>query len=150
VLELKTQHSAIKTDVILSIREPYMQQMIDGEKNYEFRKYRLPSTVERIWFYSVSPRSRIEYVCQTDPAVTRGEGIPKLPEDGLGNKEFNEFYSESSNFAYKILSVYRLDEPVTLAVLKKDHGLGGAPQRMAYAPSTLTESVPWQKQTKLR
>jgi hypothetical protein len=123
--------------------------MIDGEKTYEFRNYRLPPTVERIWFYSVAPLSRIEYVCQTEPAVTRGEGDPKLPEDGLGNKEFNELHSQS-DFAYKIVSVYKLDEPITLAALKKDHGLGGAPQRMAYAPSTLNESVPWQKQTKLR
>jgi predicted transcriptional regulator len=150
--ELKWRLSQVRTDVILGIQEPYMQQMVDGEKNYEFRKYRLQQTVQRIWFYSIAPHSRIEYVCEIEPAVTRNEGDPKLPENGLGNKEYNEFHKDWDryDFAYKILSVYKLDKPVTLADLKKDFGLGGAPQGMVYTPSSLTAKVLWQKQTKLR
>ncbi|TVY13529.1 hypothetical protein LARI1_G008157 [Lachnellula arida] len=144
--------ASLITDVILAIQEPYMQQMIDGEKTYEFRKYRLPQTVERVWFYSTAPHSQIQYVCQIEPAVTRNEDDTKLPEDGLGSKEFNGFHRDWDryDFAYKILSVYKLNEPVTLAALKQDHGLGGAPQRVVYAPLSLTESVPWHKQAKLR
>ncbi|TVY86433.1 hypothetical protein LAWI1_G006752 [Lachnellula willkommii] len=117
---------------------------IDGEKTYEFCKYRLPQTVERVWFYSPAPDSQIQYVCQIEPAVTRNEDDTKLPEDGLGNKEFNGFHRDWDRyaFAYKILSVYKLNESVTLAALKQDHGLGGAPQRVVYAPLSLTESVP--------
>jgi hypothetical protein len=129
-----------------------MQHIIDGKKSYEFRSYRLQQTVKRIWFYRVAPHSRIEYVCEIEPAVSRKDGDPKLPEDGLGNKEFNEFHKDwdRNDFAYKILSVYQLDEPISLAALKKDYGVGGAPQRMVYTPASLLDSVPWQKQTKLR
>lgn len=100
-----------------------MQQIIDGEKTYEFRKYRLPQTVERVWFYSTAPHSQIQYLYQIEPAVTRNEDDTKLPEDGLGSKEFNDFHRDWDlyDFAYKILSLYKLNEPVTLAALTQDH-----------------------------
>lgn len=121
--------------------------MIDGEKTYEFRKKRLPSTVERIWFYSVAPRSKIEHVCEIEPAITWGEVLA-----GHVSEEIKDSYVDinPSEVAYKILSVYQLQEPVTLVAMKKDHGIGGAPQRMAYAPGSLIELVPWQKQTRLK
>lgn len=124
-----------------------MQQMIDGEKTNEFRKWRLPSTVERIWFYSVAPRSKIEHVCEIEPAITWGEVLADPVSE-----EIKDSYVDinPSEVAYKILSVYQLQEPVTLVAMKKDHGIGGAPQRMAYAPGSLIELVPWQKQTRLK
>jgi hypothetical protein len=82
-----------------------MQQIVRGEKNYKFRKYRIAPTmshpspwepkldflivfheVKRVWFYLTAPFSCISYVCEIDGAVTRNEGDPKLPEDGLHQK----------------------------------------------------------------
>jgi len=37
--------SAVRTDVVLPMMDDYMQQVVRGEKSYEFRKYRIAPTV---------------------------------------------------------------------------------------------------------
>ena len=37
--------SIARTDVVLPMTDDYMQQIVRGEKNYEFRKYRIAPTV---------------------------------------------------------------------------------------------------------
>lgn len=105
-----------------------MQNIVRGEKNFEFRRYQMPHTVERIWFYLNAPFSHIGYVCETDPARCRKEGDEPLPEDGLGNKEFNEFHKDMDryDYAYRIRSVYRLRKPLSLQTLKQHYGMKGA------------------------
>jgi hypothetical protein len=109
-------------------------------------------TVKRIWFFSTAPQSSIEYVCEILPAKTRNPGDLALEEDGLGNKEFNTRHKgwEGYDFAYKILSVYRIENPITLNDLRNDHGMESAPRGLVYVPSSLLESVEWQRQSKLR
>jgi predicted transcriptional regulator len=128
-----------------------MQQIVTGEKTYEFRKYCLEQSVKRIWFYSTAPQSSIEYVCDILPAKTRNPGDLPLEEDGIGNREFNTRHKdwEGYNFAYKILSVYKIENPITLNDLKNNHGMSSAPRGLVYAPSSLLESVEWQNQSKL-
>lgn len=151
-LKKNSNRSSIKSDVILPIQEPYMQQIVTGEKTYEFRKYCLKQSIERIWFYRTAPYSSIEYICEILPAKTRNPGDLALEEDGIGNKEFNTRHKdwEGYDFAYKILSVYKLDMPITLKDLKNDHGIRSAPRGLVYAPPSLMALVQWQKQTKLR
>jgi len=74
-----------------------------------------------------------------------------LEEDGIGNREFNTRHKdwEGYNFAYKILSVYKIENPITLNDLKNNHGMSSAPRGLVYAPSSLLESVEWQNQRKL-
>lgn len=33
---------AVRTDMILAMNDPYIQQIIDGTKTFEFRKYAMP------------------------------------------------------------------------------------------------------------
>jgi hypothetical protein len=40
-----TMPSTARTDVVLPMTDDYMQQIVRGEKNYEFRKYRIAPTV---------------------------------------------------------------------------------------------------------
>jgi predicted transcriptional regulator len=129
-----------------------MQQIITGEKTYEFRKYRLEQPVKRIWFYSTAPQSRIQYICEILPAKTRNPDDLPLEEDGLGNKQLNTRRKdwEGYDFAYKILSVYKIENPITLDDLRNDHGMTAAPRGLVYIPPSLLGSVEWQKQTKLR
>ena len=144
--------TSTKSDAILPMQEPYMQQIVTGEKTYEFRKYCLKQSVKRIWFYSTAPQSTIEYICEILPARTRNPGDLALEGDGLGNKEFNTRHKdwEGYDFAYKILSVYRIEKPITLDDLRNDHGMRSAPRGLVYAPPSLLEFVEWQKQSKLR
>ena len=159
--------SIARTDVVLPMTDDYMQQIVRGEKNYEFRKYRIAPTVsivlpgatnwmnswslhkvKRIWFYLNAPFSCISYICEIDTAVTRNEGDPKLPEDGLGNKEYNTFHIDwkGYDFAYRVRSVYKIIEPITLAKIKSRYGCKGAPRGMIYLPEGIPNDVPWESQ----
>ena len=54
-----------------------MQQIVDGVKNYEFRKYRLKPSAQRVWFYRTARYSSIDYICEILPAATRNPGDPR-------------------------------------------------------------------------
>jgi predicted transcriptional regulator len=125
-----------------------MQQIITGAKDYEFRKYLLPVSIKRIWFYTTAPQSRIEYICSILPARTRNSGDLPLEEDGVGNREFNERHVdwEGYDFAYKIVEVRRIEMPVTLGDLRRDHGVEDVPKGVVYVPKSLWEVVDWGKQ----
>jgi hypothetical protein len=117
-------------------------------------KFRFPESfcneVKRVWFYLTAPFSCISYVCEIDTAVTRNhEGDdPKLPEDGLGNKEYNTFHIdwEGYDFAYRVRSVYEIIEPITLAKMKSRYGCKGAPRGLIYLPEGIANDVPWKSQ----
>jgi len=134
-----------QTDVILAMREPYMQQIIEGKKTYEFRKYRLKPSIQRIWFYHTAPYSSLQYIAEIEPAVTRNPGDALLSEEGLGNKELNERHRdwEGYDYAYRILSVYKLGEAITLEELKAEFGFKGAPRGMVYLPVEMGRRVDW-------
>lgn len=136
---------ATRSDIILPMTDDYMQQIVRREKNHEFRRYLIPNSVERIWFYLNAPLSHIAYVCEIDPARTRNPGEKPLVEDGLGNKEFNERHKdwEQYDFAYRIRSVYRLVKPIKLATLKETYGVKGAPRGLVYTPKALLYDVKW-------
>ncbi|KAH9838746.1 uncharacterized protein C8Q71DRAFT_544982 [Rhodofomes roseus] len=138
----------MKTDVILPMTDECMQQIVQREKTYEFRRYRLNASVKRVWFYLKAPLSHISYVCEIDPARTRLPGDPPLPEDGIGNKKFNERHPdmERCDFAYRVLSVRKLPRPVSLEELKRVYGVGIAPRGRIYAPVKLLHDVPWSSQ----
>jgi len=144
--------NAPRTDVILPMKDPYMQQIVAGTKTYESRKYNLPACVERIWFYRTAPHSRIEYICEIMPARTRNPGESLFDTDGLRNVQFNARREdwEGYDFAYKILSVSQLEEPIPLAKLKTYHGFKSAPVGFLYTPSSIHDQVVWFRQKKLR
>ncbi|WVO18185.1 hypothetical protein L204_105889 [Cryptococcus depauperatus] len=110
--------SSRRTDMILAMNDPYMQQIIDGTKTYEFRKYNMVG-IKRIWFYRTAPHSAVTHVCEVEPAVTRNPGDEPLPVDGLGNKEFNNRHADwvSYDFAYRINSVYESLSTFVLTIL---------------------------------
>ncbi|QSS62729.1 hypothetical protein I7I51_02468 [Histoplasma capsulatum] len=97
------------SDVILPMQDPYMTQITDGRKNYEFRKYCLMPSAKRIWFYRTAPLSSITHVCETKPARTRKPGDRPLDEDGLGNAEFNSKHKDwdGYDFAYEMVTCLR-------------------------------------------
>jgi predicted transcriptional regulator len=140
-------------DAILPMRDPYMTQIVDGSKTYEFRRYQLSPSVRRIWFYRIAPHSQLEFACEIDPGVTRGhEGDKPLPEDGLGNREFNECHKDWDGYdwAYHIKSVWRLKKPLTLKELGDKYGFKSAPRGLVYLPKELKRDVAWDQQEKIR
>lgn len=140
------------TDVILPMQDPYMAQIIEGSKNYEFRKYRLKDEVKRIWFYRAAPHSSITHVCEALPARTRQPGEAPLDEDGLGNAEFNSRHSDwdGYDYAYRIVTVYELWHPISLNEMKGKHGFKLAPRGRVYLPQSISDSIEWKQQKQVR
>ena len=142
------------TDVVMAIQDPYMDQIINGTKNYEFRKYCLKPDVKRIWFYRNAPHSALTHVCEILPAHTRNpgdtalEGDAALEEDGIGNAEFNSRHKDwdGYDFAYKILSVYELRKPIPLTEMITACGFQAAPRGLLYLPRATEERVLWYRQ----
>lgn len=126
----------------------YMQEIVRREKNYEFRRYRIKSSVLRVWFYLNAPLSSIVYICEIDPARTRGEGHDALPEDGRGNHEFNTYHKDwdGYNFAYRIRSVRKLRQPLTLGILREKYDFKLAPRGLVYLHAQIANDVPWDEQ----
>ncbi|KAJ5137037.1 hypothetical protein N7448_005591 [Penicillium atrosanguineum] len=138
----------LHSDVILAIQDPYMAQIVDGTKNYEFRRYRLKPEVKRIWFYRTAPHSSITHVCETLLAQTRNPNDVPLEEDGLGNAEFNNKHVDWNgfDFAYKMVSVYELLRPISFEMMKETYGFKAAPRGLVYLPKTIRDTVDWKQQ----
>ncbi|KAI8650470.1 hypothetical protein NCS57_01380800 [Fusarium keratoplasticum] len=147
----KPSHS----DMILAMNDPYMQQIIDGSKTYEFRKYNMAS-IKRIWFYRTAPHSAITHICPVDESVTRNPGNEPLPEDGLGNKEYNENHPgyEGYDYAYRIKEVYEINAEggrgITWAMMRDEHGMKIAPRGRVTVPVSMVAQYPLENQRKIR
>jgi len=138
-------------DAILPMTDDYMQQIVRREKNYEFRRYEIAPSVKRIWFYLNAPISSLVYICEIDPPRTRKPGDEPLPEDGLGNHEYNTRHKDWDRFdyAYRVRSVRQLKESIRLKEMKEVYGTKSAPRGLVYVPSMLSKAVRWDEQTVL-
>ncbi|RSL57324.1 hypothetical protein CEP53_006526 [Fusarium sp. AF-6] len=143
-----------RTDMILAMNDPYMQQIINGTKTYEFRKYNMAG-VKRIWFYRTAPHSAITHICPVDEAVTRNPGDEPLPEDGLGNREYNEKHAdyEGYDYAYRIKEVYEIsvegNKGITWAMMRDEHGMKIAPRGRVTVPDSMRAQYPISNQRKV-
>lgn len=140
-----------QTDLLLSINIPtanYMHQIVIREKDHEFRKYRYPSTVARIWFYENAPVSAVTYICDVDQARTRTASDKPLETTGVGNAEFNAFHPDFQKyeFAYRIRSCRRLKTPIPLDVLQSRYGFEKAPRGVLFATEQMIKDHPVEEQ----
>lgn len=101
-------------DVVMSIKPQFVGKIVTGEKNYEFRKYIPKKGIDRLWIYTSSPISALEYVADIDEIITYPDKISKV---GFGNDDFNCGIKKSKN-AYSIAHLYRLETPLNLKFLK--------------------------------
>lgn len=135
-----------------------MQQIVLRLKNHEFRKRLYPSSIRRIWFYETAPIPIITYICEIGPTCVRtrpAQGpaqssvpAPVLADDGIGNNEFNEYQPdwEGYDYAYPIISCWRIREPISLGRMKERYGLGGAPRGMVCVPQRMKDDIKWDQQ----
>ncbi|KAL4862893.1 hypothetical protein BDV12DRAFT_178212 [Aspergillus spectabilis] len=134
-----------KHDIFMSIKPEHISNIANRTKNHEYRRYLLPSTVQRIWFYTTAPFSRLEYIARISHGKTRGE----VPEDGgLGNTEFNAGL-KVSKYGYEILELWRLREVIPLKEAIGTGYLRGAPQKYCWVPVELLQSCPLERQVEV-
>lgn len=122
----QTPHS----DIMVSLHPEHIARIVDRTKNHEFRAWKIPQEVSRIWVYITRPESELRYMCLFSEPKTPGE---IEDEKGIGNLEFNQG-KKAAKFAYEILQVYELNNPVSLEEMKKKGWVAGAPQKYTYIP----------------
>src|SRR5271170_7781618 len=93
IRSIETYPEDSPTDIILKIYPQYMEQIANGTKRFEYRKYQYPPSIQRIWFLQLEPVNKITHVCNVGPMTIVTPEI-EYP------------------FAYPIRSVYRLNQPI--------------------------------------
>ncbi|KAI0152715.1 hypothetical protein GGR57DRAFT_470084 [Xylariaceae sp. FL1272] len=119
-----------RSDIMVSLHPEHIAKIINRTKNHEFRAWKIPTEVHRVWIYITRPETQLKYMCMFGPPKSPGE---IKDENGLGNREFNEG-QQVAKFAYEILQVYELNNPVSLAEMKEKGWVNGPPQKYAFIP----------------
>jgi predicted transcriptional regulator len=118
------------SDIMVSLHPEHIAKIVDRSKNHEFRAWKIPLQVARIWIYITRPESQLKYMCIFGEPKTHGE---IEDEKGIGNVEFNQRRT-AAKYAYEILEVYELNNPVPLEEMKRNGWVAGAPQKYTYIP----------------
>ncbi|KAK5662040.1 hypothetical protein OQA88_10153 [Cercophora sp. LCS_1] len=119
-----------RSDILISVDPETADLIFTGQKDHEFRNYKLPPQATRCWIFIQHPVGELRFMATIGSAKERGE-----IEDGsgLGNPEFNNG-ALGYRFAHELIQVYELNNPVPLASMQ-NHGLGnGPPQQWKYIP----------------
>ncbi len=117
----------MKKGIFLSIKPEFTKKIEIGEKNYEFRKYIPKEEFNILYVYETVPTCSLKYIITVDKVL---EYPDRIPEKGYGNEDFNNGLKKSK-YAYHILKVEKLDNPISLKELKSKFGFV-APQSYAY------------------
>ncbi|RYO75508.1 hypothetical protein DL764_010391 [Monosporascus ibericus] len=120
----------LRSDIMVSLHPEHLAKIVDGTKNHEFRPWKIPAEVSRVWLYATKPFSELRYMCIF--------GLPKEPgqvedEKGVGNKAFNQGRT-ISKYAHEVLQVYELNDPISLQEMVRKGWVKGAPQKYNYVP----------------
>jgi hypothetical protein len=135
-----------KTDVLLSIHPIHMANIAARIKTHEFRKYLIPNSVNRMWFYTTAPAQRLQYIAVIGKGKEPGE--IDATDTGLGNEDFNTG-RKVSGYGYEILELYEMENPLSLSELV-DHGfIKGAPQKYQWISEEMLSSISLENQKKL-
>ncbi|KAG6361889.1 hypothetical protein INS49_010118 [Diaporthe citri] len=119
-----------RSDIIVSVHPEHAEQITEGNKTHEFRNYRIPQTVGRIWIYITRPICALKYMATISNAKEPGQ--ISYGDKGVGNEEFNE--GKGLKFAYELKQVYELNNPVSLARMKENGWVEEAPTKYVYVP----------------
>jgi transposase InsO family protein len=125
------------TDIILAIKPEFAAHIVSRNKNHEFRKYLIPSTVCRMWLYETSPISAIQYVISTGPVKRPGE---VNDPSGLGNEDFDAG-NKQSKFGYPIHHLYKLSTPISAKRITHDYNIN-IPHRYCFVPPLWLQDFP--------
>ena len=118
--------------VLLSINPEYVEKILSGEKEFEFRKNRCKSDADKMVIYCTSPVMKV--VGEAD-IVEIIEGTPAIvwkktrSKAGVSKDFYDSYYSgRSKSVAYKLANIKKYKRPRTL----ESFGLYSAPQSFVY------------------
>ena len=118
--------------MLLSIKPQYAKVILEGKKQYEFRKVKPQIDVTRIIFYASSPQKEIVGEAEVDTVL---EGTPEeiweiaKTAAGITKKFYYSYYKgKDKAIAFKLKNVIVYDLPKSLS----DFGIKQAPQSYVY------------------
>lgn len=118
--------------ILLSINPEHVENILNGNKQFEFRKIKCKSDVDKIIIYSTSPVMRIVGEVEVlGVIVDKPEKVWQLTAEFAGiTKHFFDKYFENKEkaVAYRLGKVKKYKEPLKLM----DLGLDFAPQSFVY------------------
>lgn len=118
--------------MLLSINPEYVKSILEGEKVYEYRKFRCREDVNKIVIYATAPQKQvvaeaeIGNILEADP-LSVWQQTKEL--SGISYAFFRKYYKgKKKAFAYELKNLVIYDNPLTLA----DIGVSHAPQSFRY------------------
>lgn len=91
-----------------------------------------------MWIYETSPVSAITRIATISHGKRRGE---VRDPTGLRNDEFDKGDVNDVKFAYEILKLEKLEQPITLAQLKREGWLKGPPQKYCFVRGPMRRAL---------
>ena len=117
----------MKKAIYISIKPEFTKKIEVGEKNYEFRKYYPREEIDTLFVYESYPTCQLKYMIELGSII---EYPNKIIKQGYGNEDFNNGLKKSK-YAYEIKSVWALEEPIPLDILRSKYSFV-PPQSYAY------------------
>ena len=118
--------------MLLSINPEHVENILNGNKQFEFRKIKCKSNVDKIVIYSTSPVMRVVGEVEVlEIIVDTPDEVWELTAEFSGiTKHFFDVYFENKEkaVAYRLGKVKKYKEPLKLM----DFGISFAPQSFVY------------------
>lgn len=118
--------------MLLSINPEHVEHILDGSKEYEFRKIKCKADVDGIIIYATSPVKQVVAEADIETIV---ENTPDRvwelthSKSGISKDFFYKYYKgKKKAIAYKLTNLSVFDSPRALA----DYGVESAPQSFVY------------------
>jgi predicted transcriptional regulator len=131
-------------DIFLSIRPNFANLIARREKMYEFRRYKPKDPVKKLWLYVTSHVSELKYIAEVGDVV---EYPTQIPEDGIGNSDFNKGLNVSK-FGFPIIQLDKLVKGIPISELRSRFNFN-SPQGFIYT-DTFPELVDYVKSCEMR
>lgn len=118
--------------ILLSVKPEYVEKILDGIKQYEFRKHLATTNVHYIYLYSTYPVMKV--VAKVEVIGTLQASPTALWEKtkwaaGISRQNYRLYFSGCRTaYAYKLGTVQKFDPPKTLY----DFGITTPPQSFVY------------------
>ncbi|RDW75187.1 hypothetical protein BP6252_06329 [Coleophoma cylindrospora] len=122
------------SDVFISMHSQQVTEIMMRKRDHHFTPHALHPKTSRIWLYETAPVCLLKYMAVISSALCPGE---LRDERGIGNLEFNTGKSKVSKYAYEILEVYELADPLSLARLRNYEWLDKAPRNELVRPAVI-------------
>ena len=116
----------MRSAVFMIIKEIHINRILGKIKNHEFRTKKPKKDFDYIIVYVPIPVKELKYILKVKQPIASPN---KIIIEGYGNKEFNN--TKKEKYAYPIESVYKINKPITLDILKQKFNFT-APQSFAY------------------